>query len=267
MTRRTRLVLFVAAGAAVAALCLLAFLDMPTFGSTDHPYRNLAIPAAVAHATANAVSAVNLDQRGLDTFAEESILIASVIAVATLLRRADDEQFAEKGGGRVLDSTVLTGWIMLPVGLIVGVDVIAHGHLTPGGGFQGGIILGTAVHFVYVAGRFAILQRVRRVRTFEWGEAIGTGAYACVGIAGVLVAASFLGNVLPHGSFGTLFSSGTVALLNGAIGVGVASGTIVLVSRFVDQAVAIEPRSDAAQSGAAQSGAASPETTESEDPA
>lgn len=246
MTRRVRLVLFAAAASGLAVLCLLAFFDMPRFGGTDHPYRNLAIPAAVAHATANVVSAVNFDQRGLDTFAEESILIASVLAVATLLRRADDEQYRESGGGRVLDATVLTGWVMLPVGLIVGLDVIAHGHLTPGGGFQGGIVLGTAIHLMYVAGRYEILQRVRPLRPFEWGEAFGTGAYACVGIAGILVAGAFLDNFLSYGSFGTLFSSGTVELLNGAVGVEVASGIIIVISRFIDQAVALEPRRDAA---------------------
>lgn len=241
MNRRVRLLVFCAAGAAVGVLCLLAFFDMPSFGSTDHPYRDLAVPAAVAHATSNVVSAVNLDQRSLDTFAEESILIASVLGVATLLRRADDERFRETGGGRVMDSTVLTGWIMLPVGLVVGLDVVAHGQLTPGGGFQGGIVLGTAIHLMYVAGRYRILRRVRPLRLYEWGEALGTGAYACVGIAGVLVSGAFLDNFLPGGNFGTLFSSGTVELLNGAIGIEVASGIIVVVSRFIDQAVAIEP--------------------------
>lgn len=247
MTRRVRLFLVVAAAGGIAALCVLAFLDMPSFGSSYHPYRDLAVPAAVKHATANVVSAVNFDQRGLDTFAEESILIASVLGVATLLRRADDEQYRTTPGGRVTDLTVLTGWIMLPVSLIVGLDVIAHGHLTPGGGFQGGIVLGTAIHLMYVAGRYEILRRVRPVRAFEWGEAWGTGAYACVGIAGVLVAGAFLGNFISHGQFGTLFSSGTVELLNGAVGVEVASGVIVIVSRFLDQAVAIEPKQDVTQ--------------------
>ncbi len=249
MSRRVRSWVFMASAAGVAALLVLAFLGMPHFGSGDHPYRDLAIPASLAHATANAVSSVNLDQRGFDTMAEESILIASVLAVATLLRKDEDEQQRERGGGRVLDSTLLMGWIMLPVSVVIGLDVVAHGQLTPGGGFQGGVMLGTAIHLLYVAGRYPMLKRVRPVRVFEWGEAVGTAAFACVGLAGSLAVAAFLGNFLAYGSFGTLFSSGTVELLNGAVGVEVASGVIVLVSRFLDQAVGLEAKKDRAGQG------------------
>jgi len=243
VSRRLRAGVFLVSAAGVAVLFVLAVFGMPHFGSADHPYRDLAIPAAVAHATANAVSSVNLDQRGFDTMAEESILIASVLAVATLLRKDDEEdEIREEEGGRVLDSTLLMGWIMLPTSVVVGLDVVAHGQLTPGGGFQGGVVLGTAIHLLYVAGRYPMLQRVRPVRVFEWGEAIGTAAFACIGIAGSLAAAAFLGNFLAYGSFGTLFSSGTVELLNGAVGVEVASGVIVVVSRFLDQAVGLRPK-------------------------
>lgn len=249
MSRRARAWMFLAAGTGIAVLLVLTFMRMPHFGSGDHPYRNLAVPAAVAHATANVVSSVNLDQRGFDTLAEESILIASVLAVATLLREGDDERPRSRVRGRVLDSTLLMGWVMLPASVVIGLDVVAHGQLTPGGGFQGGVVLGTAIHLLYVAGRYPMLQKVRPVRAFEWGEAIGTAAFACVGLAGSLVASAFLGNFLAHGSLGTLFSSGTVELLNGAVGVEVASGVIVVVSRFLEQAVGLEPKEGGAGRG------------------
>lgn len=244
MSRRVRLAVFGTAAVGVGVLLVLAFLAMPAFGGHDHPYRDLAVPASVLHGTANAVSGVNFDQRGLDTMAEESIMIASVLAVATILRKSDDEEHRKEAGGRVLDSTVLVGWILLPATILLGLDVIAHGHLTPGGGFQGGIVAGTAIHLLYVAGSYRTLERVRPVRVFEWLEAVGTGAYVCVGIAGVLVATAFLQNVLAYGTFGTLFSSGTVGLLNGAVGLEVGSGMVVVVSRFLDQAVGIRPKRD-----------------------
>lgn len=239
MSRSLRLGVFAAGAAGTAVLFLLAVLDMPPFGSTFHPYRNHAVPAAVAHATANVVSSVNFDQRGFDTLAEESILLASVVVVATLLRKTDRDRWRRRTGGRVLDSTRLMGWVLLPYTLLLGLDVIAHGHLTPGGGFQGGVVLGTAVHLLYVAGRYDALRRTRPLRPFEWGEAIGTGAFACLGIAGVLVTGAFLANVVPQGTFGTLLSAGTVPILNGAVGVEVASGVVVLISAFLDQAIGL----------------------------
>lgn len=240
MSRSLRLGVFSAGAGGTAVLFLLAVLDMPAFGGRFHPYRNHAVPAALAHATANVVSSINFDQRGMDTLAEESILLASVVVVATLLRKTDGEAWRKEKRGRVLDSTMLMGWILLPYTLLLGFDVVAHGHLTPGGGFQGGVVLGTGIHLLYVAGRYDMLRRVRPIRPFEWGEAIGTGAFACFGVAGALVTGAFLANVVPRGTFGTLLSAGSVPILNGAVGVEVASGVVVLVSAFLDQALGLK---------------------------
>jgi multicomponent Na+:H+ antiporter subunit B len=234
------MVMFVVAGGAVAAAVVLGMFRMPAFGSSYHPYRDHAVVSAVSHHTANVVSSTNFDLRGIDTLGEESILLASVMGVSVLLRRADDEE--EVSGlvrGRVLDLTTLGGYFMLPVAAIIGFDVVTHGHLTPGGGFQGGVILGTGLHLLYVAGRYRSLQRLRPLGVFEWGEALGAGAFACLGLAGLLGAGAFLYNIIPTGTFGDLFSAGTVPALNGAVGVEVASGTMVLLAKFLEQAILI----------------------------
>ena len=61
------------------------------------------------------------------------------------------------------------------------------------------------------------------------------------GIAGAVVSASFLGNLLPLGTFGELFSSGSVLFLSIAVGVEVASGVIVLLAQFLRQTIEVEP--------------------------
>lgn len=242
MNRSGRLVVFLAGAGGVAALLLLAVLGLPTFGGSFHPYRTHAVEGAVAHATANVVSSVNFDQRGLDTLGEESILLASVIGAATLLRPAKDEtEKRSLRGGRTLESTRFFGYVMIPVTLVIGFDVIAHGHVTPGGGFQGGVVVGTGIHFLYVAGNYPALERARPLRAFEWGEALGAGAFACLGLAGIFVAGAFLADIIPTGSFGQLFSGGTVPLLNGAVGIEVASGTAVLLAKFLEQAILVKP--------------------------
>jgi multicomponent Na+:H+ antiporter subunit B len=242
MSRTVRLVMFAVAGSMVGAMLVLAILKLPLFGASRHPYRTHAVVAAVAHNTANVVSSVNFDLRGLDTLGEESILLASVMCVAVLLRPAKDEVEGDDGlsPGRILDLTSLGGYVLLPVTMIIGFDVIAHGHLTPGGGFQGGVILGTGWHLLYVAGRYRTLRRLSPEGPFRWGEAFAAAAFACVGITGLIVSGAFLANFLPTATFGQLFSAGTVPLLNGVVGIEVASGTMVLLAKFLQQVVLVE---------------------------
>ncbi len=182
------------------------------------------------------VSSINFDQRGLDTLGEESILLASVLGAVTLLRPAEDEQNRPPSReGRVLGATRLAGYLLLPVTLIIGADVVAHGHLTPGGGFQGGVVLATALHLLYVGGSYPALRRLRPLRWYEYGEAAGMGAVVALGVAGLFTSSGFLVNVIPKGVFGSLFSGGTVPVFSVAIGVEVACGVVVLLAGFLEQ--------------------------------
>jgi multicomponent Na+:H+ antiporter subunit B len=248
MTRRARLVLFLAAGAIIAVLYVAATVKMPHFGASVHPYRDLSVAAAVAHSTANVVSAVNFDQRGLDTLIEESILLASVLGVAALLRPTPGEEERHVPEvGRILDSTRLLGYVLLPVTAVVGIDLIVHGHLTPGGGFQGGVVLGTGVHLLYVAGSFRAVEGIRPLGIYRALEAFGAAGYACLGLAGSLASGAFLTNLIAHGQFGNLFSAGTVPILNGLVGVEVLAGTVVLLASFLDQEILLRATPDTDQ--------------------
>jgi multicomponent Na+:H+ antiporter subunit B len=245
MSRRVRLVLFLAAGAIVAVLYVAATVKMPHFGARSHPYRDLAVAAAVAHSTANVVSAVNFDQRGLDTLIEESILLASVLGVAALLRPTPGEEERRiPEVGRILDSTRLLGYVLLPITAIVGIDLIVHGHLTPGGGFQGGVVLGTGIHLLYVAGSFRAVEGIRPLAFYRALEAAGAAGYVCIGVAGSLASGAFLTNLVAHGRFGHLFSAGTVPILNGLVGVEVAAATVVLIAAFLDQEILLRATPD-----------------------
>jgi multicomponent Na+:H+ antiporter subunit B len=244
VNRSVRGVLVLVAGGALAVLFVLAVVHLPAFGGHVHPYRDHAVAAAVARHSANVVGSLNFDQRALDTLVEETILLASVMGVSLLLRPADDE--TEQGllvDARVLDSTQLTGYVLLPVTVLVGLDVIAHGHLTPGGGFQGGVIVGTGIHLLYVAARYRALRELRPVPAFEAGEAVGSAAFACLGVGGLVASGAFLSQFVDTGTFGNLFSAGTVPLLNAAVGIEVASAVMVLLAKFLEQAIVIKAAS------------------------
>ena len=243
MKRSTRYLIFFVGAGLIAALYVVGAFGMPKFGSSFHPYRDRAVPAAVAHGTANVVSSVNFDQRGFDTLGEETIFFGSVIGAAALLRpsKKEREQHAndQAAGARVMASTRFAGYVLLPLTLVVGFDVVAHGHVTPGGGFQGGVVLATGVHLLYVAGRYESLERLRPVEEFEYGEVLGALMFVGLGFAGMAVGGSYLSNVIPFGTFGQFLSAGSVDLFNFAVGVEVACGVIVLLAQFLRQAIAL----------------------------
>jgi multicomponent Na+:H+ antiporter subunit B len=239
VNRAGRLTVFLLGAATLAVLLGFAIARMPVFGADVHLYRDAAVAAALARQTPNVVSSINFDQRGLDTFGEETILLASVIGAVTLLRPADDERTRRPpDAGAMLHATRLAGYVLLPVTLIVGADVVVHGHLTPGGGFQGGVVLATGLHLLYVAGSYPALRTLRPLNWYEYGEAAGMGAVVALGVAGLAAGAGFLANVLPPGRFGDLVSAGTVPLFSVAIGVEVASGVVVLLAGFLEQDLA-----------------------------
>ena len=244
MSRTARLVVFLVGAGCLGAMMVLAFLDLPSVGSTFHPYRDRAVAAAVAQRTSNVVASVNFDLRGLDTLGEETIFFTSVIGAAVLLRPAAGERKRRSPEGRTLEAVRLAGYLLLPVTLLVGVDVVTHGQVTPGGGFQGGLVLGTGLHLLYVTGSFGALERLRPVAAFELGEVAGAAAFAGLGVAGIAVGGSFLANVVPLGQFGQLFSAGTVPILNDVVGLEVGSGVMLLLASFLQQALVLVPEED-----------------------
>jgi multicomponent Na+:H+ antiporter subunit B len=252
VSRRARLTVFVLGALSLAFAYVLAAGDLPRFGNqTHHPYGDRAVHAALSHRTANAVTSLAFDQRGFDTLGEESILVLAVVAGTVLLRRQRDESETQaqegdddEGGlelrrGETADVVRLVGYLVLPITLVVGGYLVAHGALSPGGGFQGGVAIATAIHLLYVAGDYAALEKLRPVQLFESTEAAGVTAYVALGAVAIATGSAFLSNVLPWGSYQTLLSAGTVDLLNVAAGVAVLSGVVVLLSEFLHQALLV----------------------------
>jgi len=244
VTRRARLWVLLAGGAGLAALLVAACLDLPHFGGDRHPYGDRAVHASLARRTANTISSVNFDQRAFDTLGEMTILFSAVLGCVMLLRQTRDEHRARPEPAEVALPVRRYALVVLPVALLSGLYVIAHGQLSPGGGFQGGVVAATALHLLYLGADYAALERIRPVGAYEVADALAASAYLVTGIAGLIGGTAFLANtLLPYGTFNTLSSGGTVPLLNAAIGMEVASAVVVLLARFLDQAVEIEEES------------------------
>ncbi|MFE5032616.1 MnhB domain-containing protein [Streptomyces sp. NPDC056683] len=241
MSRRLRLWLLAVGGAGLGTLLVAACLDLPAFGRRDHPYGERAVRASLIRHTANVISSVNFDQRAYDTLGEMSILFAAVLGCVVLLRQARDEHRAAPLPAEVARPVRRYALLVAPVALVTGLYVIAHGQLSPGGGFQGGVVAATALHLLYLGADYRALERVRPIGVFEVTDSLAACSFVVLGLAGVLAGTALLANtLLPYGTFNTLSSGGLVPLLNAAIGMEVASAVVVLLARFLDQAVEIK---------------------------
>ncbi|AZP21954.1 hydrogen gas-evolving membrane-bound hydrogenase subunit E [Streptomyces aquilus] len=241
MSRRARLWLVAVGGGALAALLVAACLDLPAFGGTRHPYGDRAVRESLARHTANTIASINFDQRAFDTLGEISILFAAVLGCVVLLRQTRDEHRARPEPEPVALPVRRYALAVLPVALLTGLYVVAHGQLSPGGGFQGGVVAATSLHLLYLGADYRALERIRPVGLYEVGDALAVSAYLVTGLAGLIGGTAFLANtLLPYGTFNTLSSGGTVPLLNAAVGMEVACAVVVLLARFLDQAVEIE---------------------------
>lgn len=123
--------------------------------------------------------------------------------------------------------------VFMPIGLILGLYVILHGHLSPGGGFQGGVIVASAVVLVYFAYGNEGLKKIFKANLLKKGEAIGAMMYAAFAFLGIIFGANFCKNVWMDfknpGKPGDLFSSGTIFGMNFSVGFKVLLGVGFLI--------------------------------------
>ena len=100
---------------------------------------------------ANIVTSVIVNYRGLDTLGEVSVLFLSVTGAGFILRRRSGLVLAQPDPSSEFVATAAR-LLFGPI-VVFGAYIFVHGHLTPGGGFQGGAIVASAVLLLLLADR------------------------------------------------------------------------------------------------------------------
>jgi multicomponent Na+:H+ antiporter subunit B len=242
---RARLTLFGVSLAGLLALLVWGLAGLSDFGDFQGVYGQLLNRVAVPErSTTDVVTAVNFDYRGFDTLGEEFILFAAVIGVASILRTLRGERVRrpdDDAAGRHVPETSLvvrvTGLGLVAPTILVGIYIVAHGHQTPGGGFQGGVILATALLLVYLSADYMTMRAVGPTWLLELAEGLGAAAFALIGLGGLVFASAFFENFLGKGTPGELPSAGTIPLSNAAVGLAVTGGFVFMLSEFLQQAL------------------------------
>ncbi|MGB5736983.1 MAG: hydrogen gas-evolving membrane-bound hydrogenase subunit E [Thiohalocapsa sp.] len=187
---------------------------------------------------ANIVTAVLLGYRGIDTLGELAVLFAAATAAGLVLvrGRGNKARHADPAGGFILRTGAD---LLFPLLLVVGLYIIVHGHLTPGGGFQGGVILAAA---------FFVLVLARPGRdggeTDSGGmnhtaiaviEGLAGAGFIALGLWSLWDNGNFLQPMLAKGVLGELLSAGTLPLLSMAVGLKVGAELAGLMTQLAEQ--------------------------------
>ncbi|MCB1773524.1 MAG: sodium:proton antiporter [Gammaproteobacteria bacterium] len=165
---------------------------------------------------ANIVTAIIVTYRGLDTLGEVTVLFLTAAIVGLVLARGSSDEAPARRDLPPPGELLLTGTrLLLPLILLFGAYVFTHGHLTPGGGFQGGAIIASGMLLMLLS------HPLRRFghRLIAIVESIAGLAFVGIGVLGIALAGGFLDNrILPLGTFGELFSAGAIPIIYTFVG-------------------------------------------------
>ncbi|WP_462279773.1 hydrogen gas-evolving membrane-bound hydrogenase subunit E [Salinivirga cyanobacteriivorans] len=158
---------------------------------------------------ANLVTAVVVTYRGLDTLGEVTILFLSAAIVAFFLKVTNGN-----GGKRnfrpVSEILQTAAKVLTPAIFLLGIYVFINGHLTPGGGFQGGAIVASGLVLMLLARPDMKISHT----VIHVVESISGFAFVFIGILGIFYAGGFLDNsLISLGTFGTLLSAGAIPMI------------------------------------------------------
>ncbi len=202
--------------------------DFPDWGDPTSPASTHVSPYYIEHGAAdthapNIVTAVLADYRGYDTMFETAVIFSAGLACFFLLRTfrqksAETKLYRhiptgvtlriEKGGKKPAGSEEfepidsqwvpydmiinLTCRLIVPFVQLFALYVIAHGHYSPGGGFQGGVIFGAAIILYAIATDLRSVFRRLQEKTAMLFSAAGVLIYAGTGVLCLLLGGKFL---------------------------------------------------------------------------
>ncbi|MDO4188026.1 MAG: MnhB domain-containing protein [Lachnospiraceae bacterium] len=204
---------------------------LPPIGAVDKAVNN-EVPERYIESGLEEIGAVNfvtgmiLDYRAFDTLGESNVLFCATITVLILLQISDKKK-------KVLDEDMLfephddpilrmSSRILVPVIMIFGIYVVLNGHLSPGGGFSGGAIIGSGLILYQNAFGFKHARKIFNERIYKTISATALATYCLCKTYSFFTGANHLDSHIPLGVPGHILSSGLILILNICVGMVVA---------------------------------------------
>ncbi len=248
MNGRVRLVLLVLAALVLVPAAVRLAWAMPTFGAHPLPYGDAINDLAPKERrVTNAVTAVNFDYRGFDTLGEEFMLLAAVTGTVVLLRGSRGEETTSKPGvvpGRTIpprtEASVLVSRVLAPLVLVFGLYVCIHASTTPGGGFQGGVIVASSLLLAFLGGGYTGWRGLVKSPVLDACEGGGALLFAVMGFAALFAGRPFAANILPLGTLKSAWSGGTMFVDNAGVAFAVFGSFSLVFLEFMEETRAYE---------------------------
>jgi len=178
------------------------------------------------HNIPNMVTGVVVGYRGFDTVGELIVLFLAVMGLQAVIKTNRDSV------PRIIftkASPILNGGtkIMYPFIFLFSIYIIIHGHLSPGGGFQGGAMLATGVLLN------ALCCGKQPAASVKYAEGASGFTVVLLGIISVLFLGYFMGNYMKFGHFGGLISGGILSVFYILIGMKVGTELSGLIGSYI----------------------------------
>ncbi|MCR5683898.1 MAG: hypothetical protein K6G81_00560 [Lachnospiraceae bacterium] len=235
----------------LTVLLIATVLGLPDVGQISNPDNNEVSARYIEKGleetgAVNIVAGMILDYRAFDTFGESNVLFVATICVMVMLRlsfagtftakeslsRKDGEGSAsvvseEEASDRFyepMNDTILQviSKAVVPIIIIFGLYVVLNGHISPGGGFSGGAIIGAGMILFLNAYGFERTERFMNAKTVKWVTFISLMVYCLAKSYSFFTGANHLESHIPLGTPGAILSSGLILILNICVGLVVA---------------------------------------------
>ena len=216
-------------------MLLLTAAYLPPFGNPDNPANNEVSRRYIEQGmqetgAVNIVAGMILDYRAFDTLGESNVLFIAACSVLILLRissekhggdavaqleaEADDRMYEPKND--LILQRIAS--FLVPLILLFGVYIIMNGHISPGGGFSGGAVMGAGLILYLNAFGFRKTERFFTFKTFKVVSLCALSFYAVSKAYSFFTGANHLSSFISPGTPGRLFSAGLIPYLNIAVG-------------------------------------------------
>lgn len=217
-------------------LLLVTVAYLPPAGSAENPANNEVAAKYIEDGlqdtgAVNIVTGMILDYRAFDTFGESNVLFIATCTVLILMRNdkkkgkgsAEEEEkrdsFYEPKNDKILQTVVM---VLVPFIILFGVYIILNGHLSPGGGFSGGAIIGAGLILYLNAFGFEKTERFFTAKTYRCVSFCALSFYCLAKSYSFYTGAHHLESGIPLGTAGNILSSGLILPLNICVGLVVA---------------------------------------------
>lgn len=218
---------------ALTGLLLYTVSFLPKTGNASNPANNAVAKRYIESGlqetgAVNIVSGMILTYRAFDTFGETNVLFIATCCVMVLLMVDDailkkqevlnDRRFEPKNDA-ILQGTA---FVLCPIIFIFGIYVVLNGHLSPGGGFSGGAIIGAGLILYVSAFGFKKTQKFFNEEIYKIAKITALLMYGFIGSYFYITGANGIENHIPLGIPGHILSSGIILPINVCVGLEVA---------------------------------------------